>query len=282
MKKKIVYVDMDGVLVNFKSGIEQLSEKTKQQYENRLDEVPGIFSLMTPVKNAIEAITELHSYYDIYILSTAPWENPTAWSDKLLWIQKYLPKIGYKRLILTHNKQLNKGDYLIDDRRANGASNFEGKHIYFGKGNNKDWMAVYNFLIRDLLPLKIDREIETELINKIKKNKNRVAINTLSNFYKHIFEVIILQYSNDLSSKEHKMLQSKAKKGFINGVMQYKSNLDYSFTAHVVWFIRQEIISYKMKKAGKVRSPFVRGLWSTKEEVKKIRKRLRSQNKDKS
>ena len=147
MKKKILYVDMDGVLVDFKSGINQLSEKTKLDYENRLDEVPGIFSTMTPVQNAVEAITELNSYYDIYILSTDPWNNPTAWIDKLLWIQRYLPKIGYKRLILSHNKQLNKGDYLIDDRRANGVTKFEGEHIYFGKGNNKDWMAVYRFFI---------------------------------------------------------------------------------------------------------------------------------------
>ena len=56
MKKKILYVDMDGVLVDFKSGIDKLSEKTKLDYENRLDEVPGIFSLMIPMKNSIESI----------------------------------------------------------------------------------------------------------------------------------------------------------------------------------------------------------------------------------
>lgn len=277
MEKKILYVDMDGVLVDFKSGINQLSEKTKTDYENRLDEAPGIFSTMKPVQNAIEAITELHKYYDIYILSTAPWNNPTDWIDKLQWIQKYLPKIGHKRLILSHNKQLNKGDYLIDDRRANGVTKFEGKHIYFGKGNNKDWMAIYKFLLQQLLPLKIDREIETELINKIKENKNRVAINTLSNFYKHIFEIIILQYS--ISCKEHKILRSKAKKGLINGILKYDIKWDYRLTSYAIWFIRQEILSYKLKKAGKVRSPFIRGLWHTKEEIKEIKKRLRSQNK---
>ena len=282
MEKKILYVDMDGVLVDFKSGINQLSEKTKTDYENRLDEVPGIFSTMQPVQNAIEAITELHKYYDIYILSTAPWNNPTAWIDKLQWIQKYLPKIGHKRLILTHHKQLNKGDYLIDDRKANGVTKFEGEHIYFGKSKYKDWMAVYNFLLREVKHVKVDVKIETELINKIKKNKNRVAINTLYNFYKRFLELLVLQYSNDLSNKEHKIMLSKAKKGFMNGVLKYESEEGLTLIGQSIWFIRQEIISYKMKKAGKVRSPFVRGLWSTKEEIEKIRKRLRSQNKDKS
>ena len=255
MKKKILYVDMDGVLVDFKSGINQLSEKTKLDYENRLDEVPGIFSTMKPLKNGIEAITELNSYFDIYILSTASWNNPTAWIDKLQWIQKYLPKIGYKRLILSHNKQLNKGDYLIDDRRANGVTKFEGKHIYFGKGNNKDWMAVYKFLLREVKHVNVDVKIETELINKINKNNNRVAKNTLYNFYKRILELVVLQYSNDLSSKEHKTLQSKAKKGFMNAVIEYDEKRGFKLMSYAVWFIRQEIFKYLAKRDGFKRLP---------------------------
>ena len=69
--------------------------------------------------------------YDCYVLSTAPWENPSASSDKVLWIQKYLPK-AYKRLILSHNKHLNIGDYLIDDRLANGSEKFGGKLLQYG------------------------------------------------------------------------------------------------------------------------------------------------------
>ena len=81
--KKILYIDMDNVLVDFKSGIDELDEKTKKIYEGRLDEVPGIFSKMKPMPGALEAIEKLWDSYDIYILSTAPWENPSAWSDKL-------------------------------------------------------------------------------------------------------------------------------------------------------------------------------------------------------
>ena len=129
---KIVYIDMDNVLVDFQSGIDSLTEKQKQTFNDDLDNVPGIFSKMKPFTGAIEAYEELSKHYDVYILSTAPWQNPSAWSDKLEWAQKYLGDLAYKKLILSHNKNLNIGDYLIDDRLANGASEFKGEHIHFG------------------------------------------------------------------------------------------------------------------------------------------------------
>ena len=55
MDKKTLYIDMDGVLVDFQSGIDQLSLETQKEFENRLDEVPGIFDLMKPMPGAIEA-----------------------------------------------------------------------------------------------------------------------------------------------------------------------------------------------------------------------------------
>ena len=48
MAKKILYVDMDGVLVDFQSGIDQLDEAKQNEYKGREDEVLGIFSLMKP------------------------------------------------------------------------------------------------------------------------------------------------------------------------------------------------------------------------------------------
>jgi len=57
-----------------------------------------------------------------YILSTSPWKNPSAGIHKVEWVQKYLADKpddpAYKRLILTHHKNLNKGDFRIDDRDA--------------------------------------------------------------------------------------------------------------------------------------------------------------------
>ena len=85
--KKILYIDMDNVLVAFESAFPHISKKVMTEYEDRLDEVPGIFSLMEPVDGAVEAFSELAVKFDTYILSTSPWENPSAWSDKLIWVK---------------------------------------------------------------------------------------------------------------------------------------------------------------------------------------------------
>ncbi len=146
-QKKILYIDMDNVLVDFPSGITRIPKDIQQQYEGKLDEVPGIFSLMDPMPGAINAYNKLSEVYDTYILSTAPWENPSAWSDKLLWVKKYLGKPAYKRLILSHNKNMNKGHFLIDDRTKNGAGDFEGEHIHYGTDQFPDWNSVCKYLL---------------------------------------------------------------------------------------------------------------------------------------
>ena len=148
MSNKILYVDMDNVIVDFPSAFDKVSEEKKRKFKNDMDEIPGIFAKMDPVPGAIEAYKKLSKKYDTYILSTAPWENSSAWSDKIEWVKKYLGEAAYKRLILSHNKNLNKGDYLIDDRPNNGAENFEGEWLHFGKGNRfPDWNAILEYLL---------------------------------------------------------------------------------------------------------------------------------------
>lgn len=143
---KILYIDMDNVLVDFPSGIARTPEYVQDQYEGRLDEVPGIFYLMDPIPGAIAAYEELATMFDTYILSTAPWGNPSAWSDKLLWVKDYLGKPAYKRLILSHHKNLNDGDFLVDDRLKNGVDRFKGEHIQFATPEFPDWESVVKYL----------------------------------------------------------------------------------------------------------------------------------------
>ena len=45
-KEKILYFDMDNVLVDFQSAIPKVDPKLLDEFEGRLDEIPNIFSLM--------------------------------------------------------------------------------------------------------------------------------------------------------------------------------------------------------------------------------------------
>jgi len=145
--KKILYVDMDNVLVDFRSALEHVPADLQAAYEGRLDEVPGIFAKMAPMKDAVASYRDLSEVFDTYVLSTSPWLNPSAWSHKLEWVQKHLGDLAYKRLILTHHKHLNRGDYLVDDRTKNGADRFEGELVLFGSPEFPDWRAVTEYLL---------------------------------------------------------------------------------------------------------------------------------------
>ena len=65
--KKIVYVDMDNVLVDFASGIARLSQEVVGQCADRLDDVPGIFALMDPMPGALESFAVLAGRFDTYV-----------------------------------------------------------------------------------------------------------------------------------------------------------------------------------------------------------------------
>jgi 5'(3')-deoxyribonucleotidase len=144
--KKILYIDMDNVLVDFPSAFEKVPKRYLITHKEKMDEVPRIFSLMDPLPGALDSYKELSPLFDTYILSTSPWENESAWSDKLKWVKNYLGENAYKRLILSHHKNLNAGDFLIDDRLANGADKFQGEHIHFGTDKFPNWESVVNYL----------------------------------------------------------------------------------------------------------------------------------------
>ena len=148
MKKKIVYFDMDNVLVNFQSGIDATPIEVQKEYEGHLDDVPGIFSKMKPNEEMVDLFNKLSddAHYDVYILSTSPWDNPTAASEKVEWVKKYIPK-AYKRVILSHHKHLNIGDYLIDDRTANGAGEFGGELIQYMSEKFPTVKSIENYLV---------------------------------------------------------------------------------------------------------------------------------------
>lgn len=146
MNKKTVFIDMDNVLVDFASAFPKLEPEILEQYKENKDDIPHIFGLMEPMPDAIQSYQRIAEKYDTYILSTAPWDNPSAWHDKVVWVQKHLGEIAHKRLILSHHKHLCKGDILIDDRPNNGADKFDGEFILFGEDQFDNWKKVCEYL----------------------------------------------------------------------------------------------------------------------------------------
>ena len=152
-RRPVLYVDMDNTLVDFASAFPQVDPRMLRAYEDDCDDIPGIFAFMRPMPGAVEAIHTLSERYDIYVLSTAPWNNPSAWSDKVRWIQRHFGSepgsVLYKRLILSHHKDLHRGAILVDDRpERNGAGDFEGIVVPFGYPRFPDWESVVDWLLK--------------------------------------------------------------------------------------------------------------------------------------
>ena len=74
MKTKVIYIDMDGVLVDLQPTLAK-----KGWYQS-------IFKDLPPMKDAVESFNKLceSDKYDVYILSTAPWNMPISWTHKRL------------------------------------------------------------------------------------------------------------------------------------------------------------------------------------------------------
>lgn len=149
--KPIVYIDMDGVLVDFDSALPKIPASIRARYIGQNDNIPGIFSLMEPMPGALAAIEQLKTRYNLYILSSVPWENPTALPDKMAWIRCYFgdgkDSLFYKKVIFSSAKNLNRGSILIDDRTKNGAGEFQGQLIQFGTSKFPDWKSVLDELM---------------------------------------------------------------------------------------------------------------------------------------
>ncbi len=143
--KKIVYIDMDDVLCDF------IGNFNKAKQSNPEIEYPqskkGFWINLPPLKNAVESVEKLKSKYDVYVLTAPSVFNPVCYSEKREWVEKYLGFEMCHKLIISPNKALNKGHYLIDDyTEGKGQDNFEGELINFGSEKFKNWNLVCDYL----------------------------------------------------------------------------------------------------------------------------------------
>lgn len=144
--KKIVYVDMDGVLSNYSKRYNELQNDKGYRYPQS---TYGFFRSLELIEGAKEAIKNLkeRENVDLYILSSPSYKNPLSYSEKREWIEKEFGLDLAKNLILSTNKGLNKGDFLIDDNiEGSGQENFEGEVIQFGCNDCTNWKETIKYL----------------------------------------------------------------------------------------------------------------------------------------
>lgn len=157
MKKKILYLDLDGVLADFKKGlfhaaIRHQNSPFRITEDKDVDELikaePDFFKNLPAIPGAVEAAKILMEHFEVYFLSTPIWGIPDSFTGKRVWVEHQFGELATKRLILTHRKDLVIGHYLVDDRTAHGAGEFKGKHIHFGTAEFPNWEAVLKHLIK--------------------------------------------------------------------------------------------------------------------------------------
>lgn len=146
MNKTVLLIDMDGVLTDWYLGI---LEKIQARYpmapllrhnqiktfyieDNYPEEWgPAIREIMkdakhyhnlVPIPGGVEALKDIEAncldFIEPFIV-TAPdleTEGQECWSGKALWVQEHLGDWWLKRLVITKDKTLVRGHFLIDDK----------------------------------------------------------------------------------------------------------------------------------------------------------------------
>lgn len=138
--RKIVYIDLDNTMADYIRAAKEMNISLEDAKH-----IKGFFRNLKPMMGAIESYNKLSEHFDVYILSTGPWSNPNSFVEKVEWVKEYLPN-AYKNIIFSHHKDLNIGDYLIDDSTKNGAGNFTGEHIQIHSNKFPTWNDVMTYI----------------------------------------------------------------------------------------------------------------------------------------
>ena len=120
-------------------------ELTREQVYAVPDQ-PGFWAAVEPIPGAAEAIKRfMDSGHEVYIVTATPYISVPEKMDDLLF--RWFPFISWGQVIITSNKQLIKGDVLIDD----GVHNLEGGDyikILMTAPHNINYDAEANGMIR--------------------------------------------------------------------------------------------------------------------------------------
>lgn len=168
MKKLTILIDADGVLENFsETWVAYLNKKydvnvshddvrdwdmtkaypmltPEQVLSTELD--PELYDGLRPIPGGPEALQALLADgHELFIVTNTHYKIATEKLEGTLF--KYYPFLSWKHYIFTHNKQMIKGDVLVDD----GLHNLVGgdyEKILFSAPYNRDFDAEANGMTR--------------------------------------------------------------------------------------------------------------------------------------
>lgn len=95
----------------------------------------GFFQHIPLMPDAQEVVAKLHQKYELFVVSAAT-EFPLSMAEKLEWLDKYFPYIGWEHTVFCGHKFMIKADYLIDDHEKN-LVNFTGTPLLFNAPHNQ-------------------------------------------------------------------------------------------------------------------------------------------------
>lgn len=143
--RKRLYVDMDGVLCDYKKLYNsELESNPSQPYPQSQF---GFFLNLEPMPFAIDSLNHLQKYFDVWILTRPSIHNLSCYTEKAQWIRKYFGMDMQAKTIMCVDKSLLKGHFLVDDQVEHGQTEFEGKHVHFGSNDFKGWNEVVEYLM---------------------------------------------------------------------------------------------------------------------------------------
>lgn len=159
--KPVLLVDLDGILANL---IKKWLAVYNRDYHDNLtpDDIttwewqdlvkpacgtriyhylsrPGFFADLEPIEGAAEALEQLAEHFELCVVTASP---KNALKEKTLWVERHLPMVPRRNVILTYRKDLTRGHVIIDDATHN-LVNFKGVRIIFDYPYNRGFEAAY-------------------------------------------------------------------------------------------------------------------------------------------
>ena len=105
-------------------------QKNVQKHATR----EGFFINLKPIANSQYIVREISRKYEVYIASAAM-QFPNSLREKSEWLDMHFPFLDWRKRILCGDKDILRGDILIDDRSYN-LKAFTGQPLLFTSPHN--------------------------------------------------------------------------------------------------------------------------------------------------